>query len=254
MWTRDVDAYLREVFPSVEGWCVPHLWQAIQPLREAMAREGDLGPAAEIGVYHGKFFIGLVKTLGSASGNAAIDVFDLQRFNLDRAGEGDLAAFRANLARAGVAEEAVSIRRADSMTLGPAEIEALRPEGGGYSLFSVDGCHLAAHTVNDIRVAMALTRPQGLIFVDDYYNPSWPGVQEGVAKLYLMDAPRFVPLVYLCNKLILCHVSYHAPYFRALREFLPARFPKTQIKAVQRFGQPTLTVAPVLGEPRYLAL
>lgn len=254
MWAREVDAYLRGDFPQVGGWCLPHLWQAIQPLREAMAEEGPAGPVAEIGVYHGKFFIGLAKTMGAPTGNAAIDVFDLQRFNLDGAGVGDMAAFRANLARCGLGEGAVRLVRADSMALSDAALAELRAESGGYSMFSVDGCHLAAHTINDIRIAMALTRPEGLIFVDDYYNPSWPGVQEGVAKLYFADTPRWVPLIYACNKLILAHVSYHAGYLAKARAFIRKRFPMARVEDKPRFGCDTLTVIPDHRDPILLSL
>ena len=252
MWERDVEAYLGGAFNEVGGWCLHALWRTIQPLRAAMAREGCEGPIAEIGVYHGKFFIGLVKTMGATAGNLAIDVFDMQRFNLDGAGDGNLAQFEANLARCGVDREGVRILRADSMALAAEEVAALRP-GSGFAMFSVDGCHMAEHTINDIRIAMALTRPEGLIFVDDYYNPDWPGVQEGVAKLYMTDAPRFVPLAYSCNKLILCHLSFHASYLEALRGFLPAAFPQTRVKRQPRFGYPTLTVSPEAGASKFLS-
>ncbi len=248
MWEGNVDAYLRGAFKDVGGWCLPQLWRVIQPLRVAMAADGCEGPIAEIGVYHGKFFIGLVKTMGAPAGNLAIDVFDMQRFNLDGAGDGNLAQFEANLARCGVDRAGVRSLRADSMTLTAEEVAALRPdEGGGFAMFSVDGCHMAEHTINDIRIAMALTRPEGLIFVDDYYNPDWPGVQEGVAKLYLTDAPRFVPLAYSCNKLILCHLSFHKTYLDALGAFLPSAFPQARLKRQPRFGYPTLTVSPEAG-------
>jgi hypothetical protein len=242
--TDDIDAYLSGPFHAVDGWCSAFLWQAIEPLRQAMAANGPDGPVAEIGVFHGKFFIGLVKTMGAERGNTAIDVFDMQRFNLDGAGKGNLARLQANLASSGVDEAAIDIVRADSMALTREEIAELRRKSGGFSLFSVDGCHLAAHTVNDIRIAMELTLPHGIIFVDDYYNPSWPGVQEGVAKLYLTDYPRFVPLLFTSNKLFLCHISFHSEYLAAVASFVKSNHPTTRVKPVRRFGYETLTLLP----------
>jgi hypothetical protein len=178
----------------------------------------------------------------------------MQEFNLDGAGKGNLETLKSNFVKCGVAPGQVEIERADSMTVGAAHIESiLKRSGGGFSMFSVDGCHLPEHTVNDMRIAMQLTIPQGIVFVDDYYNANWPGVQEGVAKLYFTDYPRFVPLVYTCNKLFLCHVSFHARYLRHVAEFIAAQHTETRVKRVKRFGYDTLTLTPKMTSERYLA-
>jgi hypothetical protein len=68
-------------------------------------------------------------------------------------------------------------------------IDAIRQASGGFSFFSGDGCHLVEHTMNDIRIAMQLTVPEGIVFVDDYTNSDWPGVHEGVARPYITARP-----------------------------------------------------------------
>jgi hypothetical protein len=239
-------AYLRGPFAQVGGWCSAWLWQLITPLAERQAALGVTAPVAEIGVYHGKFFLGLVLTKGAAANNFAIDVFDMQQFNLDGAGKGDMDQFRANIAKAGVAEAAVTMLRADSMALQADAIERIRAASGGFSLFSVDGCHMVEHTINDVRIAMQLTVPEGIIFVDDYTNMDWPGVQEGIAKLYLMDSPRFVPLAVLHNKLFLCHISHHAAYLKHIQA-AAAKLAGARTKTVLRFGYPSLNLFPASG-------
>lgn len=234
-------AYLRGPFQDVAGWCSPWLWQVVAPLAARQAAWGLRGPVAEIGVFHGKFFIGLTLLKGAARGNHAIDVFDMQAFNLDRAGSGDLPALEANLARCGVPPEAVTILRADSMTLTDQQILAMQAQTGGFSFFSVDGCHLAAHTMNDLTVAMRVTAPQGIIFVDDFTNQDWPGVQEGVARLFLHASPRFVPLAVVQNKLLLCHLSWHAAWLDWLRAALPQQS-GLSLKEVAMFGHPCLSI------------
>jgi len=236
-------AYLRGPFQQVGGWCSPWLWQFITPLAERQATLGVHAPVAEIGVYHGKFFLGLALTKGAAAHNTAIDVFDMQQFNLDGAGQGDMAQFRANITKVGLAAGAVTMFRADSMTLGAPDIDRIRAATGGFSLFSVDGCHMVEHTINDVRVAMQLTVPEGIIFVDDYTNQDWPGVQEGIAKLYLMDCPRFVPLAVLHNKLFLCHISHHAAYLKHLIA-AAAKLAGARTKIVQRFGFASINLFP----------
>lgn len=103
---------------------------------------------------------------------------------MDAAGKGSLEALKQNLVKRGIDLDSTTFLRADSMALPDGDILEIRQRSGGFSLFSVDGCHLPEHTINDIKIGMALTVSQGLIFVDDYSNPRWPGVREGVAKLY----------------------------------------------------------------------
>ena len=91
---------------------------------------------------------------------------------------------------------------------------------------------------------MEVTLPGGIIFVDDYYNPNWPGVQEGVCELYLTEKPPFIPLLASCNKLILCHRDHHADYLACVADFLGEHFKETRVKPVTRFGVDNLTVTP----------
>lgn len=252
MQTEIVRAYLDGPFQRIQGWCIPHIWQVIQPLAQSMAADGISNPIAEIGVFHGKFFIGLMKAFGQQK-NYAIDVFSMQQFNLDGAGKGNLGVFQSNIVASGEALSAIRAIEKDSMTITADDISAWRADTGGFSIFSVDGCHTVEHTINDTRVAMQLTVPQGIIFVDDYYNPSWPGVQEGITRMYLFETPKFVPLAYACNKLLLCHISFHTTYLTALHAFLRANFPETAVRKVKRFGYECFTVAPRVAEPRYIA-
>ena len=244
--------YLAGPFAKIQGWCQPHLWQSIQPIHEFQAARGLNRPIAEIGVHRGKFFIGLLKTKNAPKGNLAIDLFDKQEFNLDKSGNGNAAEFEANLAECGIARESVEMMPADSLTLGDGDLRKIGETCGEFSFFSVDGCHLAEHTLSDIRLAMPLTAPEGIIFVDDYYHPNWPGVQEGVAKLYFTDMPRFVPLLYSSGKLFLAHLSYHAMYLECVAAFVEANHSDTAVKRVRRFGYDSLTISPNLRQGRVL--
>ena len=239
---KDVNSYLSEGIHSVKGWCIPQLWQTIWPLYQDI---GD-GPVAEIGVFEGKFFIGLCKTFGATADNraAAIDVFDMQQFNLDGAGVGKLDVVKKNLVTHGIAQDAVEFVQADSLALTHRDADRLVSEIGQCHFFSVDGCHEVAHTVNDIEFAMSVTANNGIIAVDDYTNPNWPGVQEAVARMYLHRDFPFIPLVVTCNKLLLASYSYHARYLGVIEAYLRTAHPQTRIKKVKRFGYDTLTIQP----------
>ena len=175
---EDLNAYLSKGIHAVNGWCIPQLWQTIWPLYREI---GD-GPVAEIGLYEGKFFIGLCKTFGTRPENraAAIDVFDMQQFNLDGAGVGKMDVVKRNLATHGIDEGVVEFVQADSLALTHRDADRLVTEIGQFNFFSVDGCHEVVHTVNDIEFAMSVTANHGIIAVDDYTNPNWPGVQEAL--------------------------------------------------------------------------
>jgi hypothetical protein len=248
----DLAGYLDGPFKTIGGWCSPWLWQAIAPIAAKQAALGVDNPVAEIGVYHGKFLLGLVLTKRAPLHNHAIDVFDMQEFNLDGAGNGSLEALRRNMATVGLPPGTVTTLRADSMGIGPTDIASILDRSGGFSLFSVDGCHMVEHTINDMRIAMALTVRQGIIFVDDYSNMDWPGVHEGVARLYMHDSPRFVPLLIMHNKLFLCHISFHGMWLALVEAALRA-IPGTQVKRIVMYGYQALNVVPNMsGSADYL--
>jgi hypothetical protein len=254
MTVEYVNEYLNDHFESIKGWCTPHLWHTIQAIHELQERLDVKKPIAEIGVYHGKFFIGLSLTKRGYGKHHAFDVFDLQQFNLDGAGAGNLESFLSNLEKVGLSQDELNIIRVDSMALTQGEVMDVRSATGGFSMFSVDGCHTIEHTMNDFTVAMDMTCAEGVIFVDDYNNSDWPGVQEGMSKLYQSGSPRFVPLAFTCNKLVTCHISYHSRFIEHLKEFLKQNFPNVRTKLVKRFGYDCINVHPKFNEKNYCAI
>jgi len=239
---QPLNDYLETGIRQVDGWCLPQLWYALWPLAKLIGP----GPMAEIGVFEGKFFIGLCKTFGTSPDNqaVAIDVFDMQEFNLDGAGKGKLDVFRDNLDRQGVGRDNVECITADSLALRGPDSDDLLKRYGAFSFFSIDGCHEVEHTLNDMRFAMTVTAHHGLIAVDDFTNPNWPGVEEAVARLYLFERPVFVPLLVTCNKLLLCSLSHHARYLNAIDAHFKEHYPETPRKKVRRYGYDTWTIQP----------
>lgn len=245
-----LNALLAGEINDVKGWCDPALWQTLWPLAEAIGP----GPIAEIGVFEGKFFIGLCKTFTDtlAHSAVAIDVFDMQEFNLDKAGVGKRDVFAENLDRHGLDPAAVTMQQVDSLSLRPRDAEAFLAQHGPAAFFSVDGCHEVLHTVNDAEFAMQVTDHRGVIAIDDYTNQHWPGVHEAVARMYLMGTPRFVPLAITCNKLLLCTLSYQKSYRLLLRDYVRANHPTTSVKPVKLYGYDVLSVRPNPKHPTQL--
>lgn len=234
-----VNSYLSEGIHTVDGWCIPQLWQSIWPLYKAI---GD-GPVTEIGVFEGKFFLGLAKTFASENfDSTAIDVFDMQQFNLDGAGIGKKHKVLNNGEIHKVSR--INTIQMDSLCLRQTDADALIATSGKSKFFSVDGCHEVLHTTNDIEFGMKVIADDGIISVDDYLNPNWPGVIEAVAKMYLLREFNFVPLLFTCNKLLLCSASYHRDYLKIVHGYVSENHKSTRMKRVKRFGYDTLTLMP----------
>ena len=248
----EVNNYLTNEFKNIEGWCIPQLWNCMEPIMDYHCDIGLNKPIAEIGVYHGKFFLGLVKTVDSIGVSHAFDVFDMQQFNLDGAGKGSLDRVEINLNNCNVNPNSYQLNRVDSMTLNSINLSEMGVTQGMFSWFSVDGCHTPEHTINDTKIALHLTAPEGIIFVDDYYNAQWPGVQEGISKFYLNEYSNFIPLLYTCNKLFLCHISFHAIYLDMISTHLRENYKSTRTKLVKRFGYDSITVSPDYQSDAYL--
>jgi hypothetical protein len=240
----ELNRYLRDEIHQINGWCHPQLWQTLWPLAHRIGP----GRVAEIGVFEGKFFIGLCKTFETSADApaVAIDVFDMQEFNLDNAGVGKKDVFLANADRYGIEPKNVECWRVDSLSLRRHEAQRFIEERGRVAFFSVDGCHEVLHTMRDIEFAMEVVDHRGVIAVDDYTNPSWPGVSEAVARMYLMGNYPFVPLAVTCNKLLLCSYSFHRIYLAAVHAYILKHHTETRMKKVSRFGYDTLTIAPNL--------
>ena len=240
MTFEKLEKYLRDDFGRVSGWCSAQLWQVFQPVLEIQQRMGIVNPIAEIGVFQGKFFLGLLASKEAPRANYAIDVFDMQQFNLDGSGDGNLNTLLENIDRCGFSRGQVTALRADSTTITSRQIDEIRTDSKGFSLFSVDGCHLPEHTINDLNIAIQLTIPEGIIFIDDYTNMDWPGVQEAIHKHFFNSYSRFVPLAVAHNKLMLCHIGYHKGYLAAVRERLNAM--KIAAKPIKLFGYDAVNV------------
>jgi len=244
-YINHLNRHLSHNIHEMKGWCVPHLWQGLWPL---VGRIG-LGSVAEIGVLEGKFLVSLIKTFDphGQHTHAAIDVFDMQEFNVDNAGIGQAKRLHANLEKQGIDPERTEKVRTDSLALRQADASALVHRHGKFKFFSVDGCHDVTHTTHDIEFAMEVTDSAGIIAVDDYMNPNWPGVNEAVAKMYLLRNFAFIPLFFTCNKLFLCSAGYHQEYLGLIKAYIKHNHPETELRPALRFGYNTLTIKPGLS-------
>lgn len=225
--------YAQTGYQQVEGWAQPHVFPIVKLISDYQ-RENNLGgDVAEIGVHHGKFFIGLHNCMAEKEISVAMDIFDDQRLNIAYSGAASMQRFLENLARHAFEPERCVRIAGDSLALRDSEIARALPRPVRTRLFSVDGGHMPEHTLNDLDIAVRMSHGHGVIFIDDYYNPHWPGVHIGVNKFFDRGYPSFVPFGYMRDKLMLTSVTWQKTYF----DLLAMKFKdEPQFKVVQMFG------------------
>ncbi len=190
----DLRAY-RDAFGSIHGAFT--MDAALLFFAYDALNEGARGSVLEIGVHHGLSAIAVAALRGDGGSMVAVDTFGASR---DVVGSGGMTTdehtFRANMSRFHRDTGFVRVIAADSRTLRPAEL------GTGFSFCHIDGGHSADETNHDLSLAADVAMPGALVALDDYFNPSFPGVSEGTVR-YLIEHPgALVPLAIGANKVI----------------------------------------------------
>jgi SAM-dependent methyltransferase len=201
--TRDeVRLYLDET-REIEGWFFPVDAYLFGYIDEVQRRESIAGNLYEIGVHHGKTAAFLARMRRDGELLGVCDVFDQQALNVDRSGEGNRAIFERNLRGHDVRVHA----RLSSALTEDDTTESCR-------FFHIDGGHRAEDVVNDLEVASRALLPDGVVAVDDLFNPNWPGVGEGFYRFIAANPEVFVPIVIGGNKVLLARPDAASRYER----------------------------------------
>lgn len=214
--TRDeVTRYLEET-RSVEGWFFPVDAYLFGLIDEVQRREAIRGNLFEIGVHHGKTAIFLARCRRDPELLGVCDVFGQQELNRDRSGEGSLEVFLRNMETHPVrvfAKESARLTAEDTTT--------------ECRFVHVDGGHRAEDVVNDLLVAERALLRDGVVALDDAFNPNWPGVSEGFYRFVAQHPDTFAPLLIGGNKVLLAHpgaVARYERHFDAVAEAVAAPF------------------------------
>jgi hypothetical protein len=172
-------------------------------------REKQVSSAvAEIGVHHGKLFIGMQLLQRDGEKSVAIDVFGDQDLNIDASGHGDLEKFVNNVNLWSSMDDVV-VHQGDSTKLTPEVLRGLA--GGGIRFFSVDGGHTDEIVYSDMKLAEASLVNGGIVIADDVFNEYWPGVATGTLR-YLNDGAKLVPFLIGFNKVLFTHPEFSEFY------------------------------------------
>lgn len=222
-----LSAYLQGGIEQVKGWIEPISAVYIAHLSLEQVRLGLVGDVAEIGVHHGRLFLLLANAITSSETAHAIDVFGDQEKNVDQSGRGDREVFEQNV-RHFAPTANVNIIQESSLDLGNTGFMDSK-----IRMFSIDGGHTAAITLNDLQVAEKCLVDGGIVILDDVLNPHWLGVVSGLAD-YVRTGGTLVPFAVSPNKVYLTTNIDHAQKYRDL---MTRAFPLSQEKVdIEFFG------------------
>jgi hypothetical protein len=192
----------------VTGFLEPEILMMLDVLNSAQRAKQVSGAVAEIGVHHGKLFIGLRLLQRPGEKAVAIDIFDDQELNIDGSGHGSLEKFVNNVKLWSSMDDVV-LHQGDSTKLEPVTLRELA--GGEIRFFSVDGGHTAEIVYSDMNLAEATLADGGIVIADDVFNEYWPGVATGTLR-YLNDGAKLVPFLIGFNKVFFTHAEYSEFY------------------------------------------
>jgi hypothetical protein len=205
--TRDqVTEYLKAT-KGVEGWFFPIDALLFGIVDEIQKRERISGNLFEIGVHHGKTALFLTRMRAAGELVGVCDVFDQQALNRDRSGEGNLSIFLRHLGG-----ESIRIFQKLSSELTTEETTTQ------CRFVHIDGGHRAEDVISDLHTADRALLRDGVVAVDDVFNPNWPGVSEGFYA-FMRDSRAFVPIAIGGNKVLLARPEAAERYERHWRDF-----------------------------------
>lgn len=212
---------------KIDGWSQQGVFAALHLLNEIHKKYGITGNIGEIGVHEGQLFCALALLADPRTERLlAIDVFDEQKKNVDMSGGSTFDIFYENM-RSIIGERKKTFRaiESDSLDVDPenifSSIMALSVDSSGiphyegyqirspyFRFFSIDGGHTVVHVLNDLRLVERVMVPGGIVIVDDFMHPKWPGVTEALHIYCSNRASRLVPFAYGNNKMYL--TTFHS--------------------------------------------
>ena len=185
-------------FETIPGWFSPDACLMFMAYHQVAAEAGIDGDVLEIGVHHGLSAVGLAALRAEDRRLVAVDLFEeLQSHNVSRSGSGHRAQFLENMARFHPDLSFLTTIAARSDTLSAREL------GRTFSFCHLDGGHSADEAYRDLELAAAISQPGGLIALDDYFNPAFPGVGEGAVRFALQHPDALRPIAIGFNKVLL---------------------------------------------------
>jgi Methyltransferase domain len=226
-----------EAFHRIEGWFSYDAALMFMAYNQLLASRGIAANVLEIGVHHGLSTIAMATLRAPGAKLYVVDLFEkLQSENSSRSGGGNRVVFERNMREFfGNTDFIVPITSA-SASLGRSNFP------GDFSFCHVDGGHSRAETFHDLDLAVSLLVSGGLVALDDYFNPEFPGVCEGAVEFLMRRAGVLAPVGLAYNKVLFQKLP--APF--DLNAAFWKAFPAIPHKMVDMWSSPSVLFTTVL--------
>lgn len=208
-----IDRYITRWMPTVQGYLTPLDALVIHALLSYQMESHISGHLCEIGVHHGRLFLMLALARGQGERALAIDLFEDDVLNAGTEHSGRDRAVLHNARRLGVELADQEVFKTSSTDIGPADI--LARTTGPVRFYSIDGSHLYHHVEHDLLLAEQTLTPEGIIVVDDFFNPGWADVSFAVYD-FLRRTDAIAPFAVTPDKIYLAPLPAGERYKAAL--------------------------------------
>lgn len=194
----------------IEGWFSPNAAKMLSFMNQFQIDSGIRGNFFEIGVHHGKMSVILGSLVNPDERLGVCDLFGVQEENISHSGDGSLDHFLRHWDSLFPSRESLTVFSKNSNQL------SLEETSRNCRVFSIDGGHSSKETFDDLVLASKATLQDGLIVLDDFFEPGFPGVAEGACRFFEAH-PNFVPLLFVGGRMFICQESAYAKYLGALQ-------------------------------------
>ena len=89
------------------------------------------------------------------------------------------------------------------------------------SMIHIDGLHTEEAVLSDINFSLPLLRDNGILIVDDYLHPYFPGIASALYKS--IETHNLSPFLHTGSKSYLCRKKYYNYYYLAVEAMLSAQ-------------------------------
>ena len=185
-----------DAFPSIQGFFSFDAALMFMAYNELTRADGVSGDTLEIGVHHGLSAITIGSLAGEGHRFVAVDLFEKQDSNRSRSGAGDRKLFMENMQNFFEDLGFIEVIAGSSSELQPEML------GSQFSFCHIDGGHSPEETYHDLHLCSSILMSGGLLALDDYFNPSFPGVSEGAVQFKLERGETLKPIAIGFNKVL----------------------------------------------------
>lgn len=210
----EIEEYARIL--NIEGYATDRHFEAFTVLNDMMEIDGGI---AEIGTYYGKSFCMLNSFVKETYQSFAIDLYGDQEKNVSVSGDNHLTfqGFKNNLENYDYNKgKNVEIIKCDTLSHSRMLKDKMHPHP--LKFFMIDGGHDYIHAMNDLKIAEECISDGGIVILDDFFHPQFPGPTQALYK-YMENGGGLQPFFCVDKTLFLCSLSYREKYFRNIFNF-----------------------------------